>query len=160
MPNKPIKELMEQPVPEYARCPNCGAPPTEESIVQHRLQKLGYMHDDITFKCSKCGTAHLHGIPIGRGGYEDLWCGCNGDSYFLVHRVELPTTTLLPGVKNKVIILHLKCPVCYRFKKINRTIDEQYGVALVGYPQITGQMEGAKPYGWVEEQRQSSKEEK
>lgn len=40
-------------------------------------------------------------------------------------------------------------PYCFYFNKTLRKADN-HGVAMVGYPIITGQTEGAEPYGWVE----------
>lgn len=41
-------------------------------------------------------------------------------------------------------------PYCFYFNKALRKTDHN-GVALIGFPTITGQTEGARPYGWSEE---------
>jgi len=137
------EELTEQPAPEDARCPECHAAPTEESITRHRLSNLGYLHDDVYWECTECGNEWLSGIPIGEyDGGDDLWCESCGSEWMLTHRV-------LPN--GDTVILHLKCPndECYHWKDIERSTDG-VGRALVGYPQITGSIEGCKPYGYPE----------
>lgn len=42
-------------------------------------------------------------------------------------------------------------PYCFYFNRAIREPDPN-GVALVGFPAITGQLEGAQPYGWSEDE--------
>jgi len=126
------EELEEQTVPEESHCPECGASPTEDSVVQHRLAAVGYLHDDVKLQCSECEASWLLGIPIGEGGYDDLWCPSCDDSYAFVHRVEH-----LADRDTEKYRLHLKCPNCFTFRKVTREPDEN-GLALVGYPCLTG----------------------
>lgn len=126
------EDLEEQSVPEESNCPDCGASPTDESVVNHRLAAVGYLHDDVKLECSECDGDWLLGIPIGEGGHDDLWCPSCDDSYSFVHRVEHLTNTGTERYR-----LHLKCPNCFTFRKVFREPDEN-GLALVGYPVLTG----------------------
>lgn len=134
-------DLAEQPVPAASRCPECGGEPLPDRVV-HNLSAMGYKHDDIKQVCSECGHEWLNGCPIGefdRPEYAaDLWCDSCDETWMLVHRV---------APKDRWVTLHLKCPNCYAFDKARRSPDNR-GIALVGYPQITGQTEGAQPYGY------------
>lgn len=142
--------------PENARCPECGAEPPQEqidrAIVHDRLTNTGYLHGDFNFECEECGFGGdgdrwVHGVPVGdfEGG-ADLWCDpC--DTWFMVHRVA----TTGSHVPDDGVLLHLKCPSCFRFEKINRKGDRR-GVHLVGYPPITGKIDDeTRPYGWSDE---------
>lgn len=155
-------ELEEQPTPDVSVfCPDCGADPVytpdEKLAVQHRLSAAGYLHDDMTLRCSdtECRNQWTHGVPVdGFDGGEDLVCDsckhdpeCDHTQYYRVHRSELrdqPTPE-----SSGTVIYHLKCPRCYLFTTMEREVDNR-GVSLVGYPDITGSMDGADPYGWAE----------
>lgn len=139
-------DIVEQPIPEDSRCPECRAKPTEDSIVKHRLSSHGYLHDDKKLKCRKegCGTEWRHGIPVGDFDQPemaaDLWCDSCDSEWMLTHRV---------APKSAEVVLHLKCPNCFHFDKVRRSKDTKNGdVVLVGYPQITGETDGCKPYGY------------
>lgn len=137
-------DLPEQPRPENAHCPQCGSPATDESIRDHRLSDLGYMHDDISFQCTECDNSWVHGVPIGsdESGYgDDLWCQSCDAEYYRVHRVT---------VQKSSVRLDLKCPRCFHFTTTNRDRDE-HNRALVGFPDITGDRTGAAPYGWTDD---------
>lgn len=151
-------ELTEQAVPDVpVFCPECGGQPAQdldELRVQHNLSAMGYLHDDQMLECGDCENAWTHGVPIGTYGADDLECdSCRHDpnldepQYYRVHRV-VPSRQATPGSAGR-ITLHLKCPRCYLFKKVERQMDNR-GVALVGFPEITGSMDGADPYGWAE----------
>lgn len=136
-------DLTEQPLPAETRCPNCGSRPTDESVTKHNLSNMGYLHDDVHLQCSEdgCDGRWTLGVPIGEETRfaESLTCdSCGG--YCLVHRVH---------PKPETVTLHLKCPECYFFKKIIRKLDDN-DLALVGYPQITGTLDEAEPWGWEE----------
>lgn len=142
--------LEERPAPSETRCPECGAPPTEESTRDKNLSDLGYLHQDVRLRCSgdDCDERWVAGMPIGEFDRDDLAddlrCdACDSDRPMLVHRVRMR------GVGGHDIGLDLKCPnpECYRFEQVGRDLDDE-SVALVGYPSITGQTEGADPYGW------------
>lgn len=129
----------EQPAPE-TRCPECGAAPAPDP--EHRLAALGYLHDDVVFECSAadCDTEWTHGVPV--GDYDgpladDVACAVC-ESSGLVHRVE-------PA--DKSARLHFKCPECYHFWTVDRETGPG-GKILVGYPQLTGSTDGAKPEGY------------
>lgn len=152
------EELTEQAVPEVpVYCPECGGEPsqdTDELRVQHSLANMGYLHDDQTLECSECGNRWTHGVPVGEfDGGQDLVCdSCQHDEtlegaqYYRVHRV-VPSREASPGGAG-IVTLHLKCPRCYLFKKVKREMDHR-GIALVGFPPITGSMTGAQEYGWT-----------
>lgn len=137
----PEQDLDEQPL-QPTRCPDCGGEPAPE--VTHRLSATGYLHDDQTRICEDCGHQWDCGVPIGEFDRpelaESLQCGCGG--WRLVHRAAIT------GGGN--ITLHLKCPKCYSFVTEKRNVDSS-GVALVGYPQTSGQTEGCTPYGWEDD---------
>lgn len=121
-------------------CPQCGAEPTDESVREVQLSNLGYKHGDTSYECTECAHDWVHGVPVGSpdeyGG--DLRCEACADGWYLVHRIEQQTD----GVR-----LHLKCPTCYSFTYTNRSWDGA-GRALMGYPQITGELNPDKPYGF------------
>lgn len=142
-------------VPVY--CPECGGEPTrdlDELRVEHNLAAMGYLHDDQTLECGECGNKWTHGVPVGEfHGGQDLLCdSCNHDpdleepQYYRVHRV-VPSRRATPGAGAR-LTLHLKCPRCFLFKKVERTMDNR-GVGLVGYPDITGSTDEAQEYGWT-----------
>ena len=134
------------------QCPECGGEPNmqpEEALeVQERLQSNGYLHNDINLKCTECNHSWPHGIPRGRfEGFPDLECGACGYETMLVHRVNL--NEVPSGDSPGEVTLHLKCPACYQFDRVLRAMDAQ-GVTLVGYPDLTGEIdEDTNPYGWV-----------
>lgn len=136
-------KLENQPIPEETHCPKCRAEPTESSVRQHKLSDLGYMHDDVQLECSECEATWTLGIPIGEElEYgDDLWCSSCDDSVMLVHRVKVKPDDQM------VVKLHLKCPNCYYFTTIDRKCDDR-NLALVGYPQITGELSEDEPYGF------------
>lgn len=155
--------LEDQPIPAKSRCPECGDEPTDESLVEHHLSNMGYLHDDIELRCENDHT-WVCGVPIGRDDEygEDLHCDSCGDRFMLVHRVQITREAALQwGRRDREslpINVHLKCPngcedenaeACFYFKSVKRESDER-GIALIGYPQITGSREGAEPYGWNE----------
>lgn len=141
-----VDELEEQPIPADTRCPECGGEPLPDRVT-HNLSAIGYTHDDIQNVCADCGGEWTCGVPIGEFDRpemeDDLWCDACDDSWVLIHRV---------APKSTYIVLHTKCPNpdCNDFDRIRRKPDDS-GVALVGYPQITGSTEGCKPYGWVDD---------
>lgn len=137
-------ELSEQPIPSETRCPACGSEPTHDSIVTHRLSASGYRHDDLRLECGECGSRWTCGIPIGQEMEygDDLYCDACRDSPMLIHRVRV--------LGDHNLELHLKCPNCYYFDTLERETDES-GLALMGYPSITGSFEGADPYGYTED---------
>lgn len=133
--------MSKQAIPDDSNCPYCGSEPTEESVVERNLSDLGYRHEDIALECQDCGEAWWHGIPIGE--YEegnDLLCASCEQHRMLVHRVQ---------DRGRQFRLHLKCPNCYHFDKVDRTPDDEQ-IALVGYPAITGDADGAEPFGYEE----------
>lgn len=124
-----------QPIPEKTRCPNCRAKPTEESIIRRRLSANGYLHDDVRFECRECEERWLLGIPIGEGGYDDLYCESCRETYADVHRFQP-----WDGDEGDYRI-HLKCGGCDNFWFVFRDTDEN-GLVLVGYPHLTGEQDG------------------
>lgn len=131
-------DLDEQPLPP-TKCPECGGEPSDEII--HRLSAMGYSHDDQHVVCVDCGHRWTCGVPIGEFDRPemaaDLECSCG--HWRLVHRAQITDAGN--------VALHLKCPECYHFEIVSRETDAD-GIALVGYPQISGQTEGCDPYGY------------
>lgn len=111
--------------------------------VAHNLSAIGYTHDDQNLICEDCGHTWTCGVPIGEFDREDmaadLWCDSCDDEWAFVHRVQLTS--------GGTFTLHLKCPNCKTFEKVERNPDDS-GVALVGYPQITGSTDDASAYGY------------
>lgn len=128
-----VDDLVEQPLPSETRCPRCGEPPTEESVRQHKLSANGYLHDDVRLDCQECGGSWLLGIPIGEGGFDDLWCEACDDAYAFVHRFE----PWEDDDGEECRRMHMKCPNCVTFWYNLRYPDEN-DLTLVGYPSITG----------------------
>lgn len=144
----PHPDLERQPAPGASQCPVCGGNPAHDP--EHVLSASGYLHDDVKFTCADCGHRWTCGVPI--GAVEDAWaadllCDSCEKRYGLVHRVD-------PKCGSPVVELHLKCPNqdCLYFWTVQREqgVDDRSteAVALVGYPQITGQFQGAAWYGY------------
>lgn len=136
-----------QPVPSESSCPYCGGDPTDRTERHHSLSALGYLHDDVQMECADCGRTWPCGVPVGEydgPGAEELFCDSCEQRYMRVHRVNCD-----PRDRRDYYIIHLKCPnpECYYFDKIQREPDGG-GTALLGYPDITGSVENAKPYGY------------
>lgn len=145
-----------QAIPDETACPYCGAPPTDESTVEHNLSACGYLHDDIKLECRDCGESWMCGVPVGghadgdSDAVPDLFCASCDHHRLLVHRVELvtaPTSDAIPDDISTLVQLHLKCPSCNWFTTTVRAPDRS-GVALVGYPSITGDLEDAAASGY------------
>jgi DNA-directed RNA polymerase subunit RPC12/RpoP len=139
-------DLEEQPVRDDSTCPKCGGESLPDLVV-HNLSAIGYKHDDQRHVCAECGHEWYHGVPIGEFDRpemaDDLRCSDCGDEWMLVHRV---------APKSAHVVLHLKCPECFNFDRVERALDDANGnVALVGYPQITGSTEGCDPYGYQDD---------
>lgn len=137
------EEIIEQPIPDTTRCPECGGEPLSD-LVTHNLSALGYAHDDQQHVCEDCGHEWTNGVPVGEFDRpdmaDDLYCSSCDDEWMFVHRV---------APKSANVVLHLKCPNCYHFDRVRRSKDTKNGgVALVGYPQITGETAGCDPYGY------------
>lgn len=138
--------MMEQPIPVDSKCPECGGEPLPDRVV-HNLSAIGYTHDDQKHVCEDCGSEWTNGVPIGEFDRPemaaDLRCDSCEDAWMLVHRV---------APKSANVVLHLKCPKCFHFERVRRTKDAKNGdVALVGYPQISGETSGCDPYGYENE---------
>jgi uncharacterized protein with PIN domain len=140
------REFAEVDAPEKTRCPDCGTVPTEESVRDKQLSDLGYLHQDTFFECESCSREWTCGVPIGSSDTyaEELFCKACQDSWYRVHRVKVNPVESGPG---GTFHLHLKCPNCYDFERIDREVDNR-GIALVGWPQITGEMDGCENYGY------------
>ena len=135
--------LEEQPIPEDTSCPECGDDPTDDSLVEHKLSNMGYLHDDIQLSCDN-GHTWSCGVPIGEfDGGDSLICDSCDESWMYVHRVQLSSG-------DEKILLHLKCPNCKYFEEVEREPDGD-GVALVGYPPITGDTVYADSFGYETE---------
>lgn len=146
-----VDGLEEQPERPDSKCPECGGEPLPDEVL-HRLSNLGYTHDDHKYQCSECGYQWSCGVPIGDFDHpemaEDLHCDSCGKADMLVHRVVLGTTSIQGD-----LTIHLKCPNpdCHYFTRIGRDTDKD-GRALMGYQQITGATEDARPYGYVRDE--------
>lgn len=122
-------DLDPQEIPETARCPDCGAKPTDESVRGHHLAALGYTHDDISLACQECGREWMLGVPIGSHDEdEDLWCSAC-DRRGRVHFVH-------PSKVGPRLMCLIKCPECYHAWRIWR--DVRGGRALIGHSDVTG----------------------
>lgn len=145
--------LDRQPVPTDSRCPDCGAEPTDESLVEHRLSDLGYTHDDQTLSCSdpECGRTWTCGVPIGiyHGSLaDDLHCDSCEDAWFRVHRIRVPDPSVASTDSDApVAYVYVKCPNCYRFRRLEREFGP-HGFAMLGFPHITGATDGARAFGY------------
>lgn len=137
--------LQEQPRRENSTCPECGGESLPDRVA-HNLSAIGYTHDDIENMCEN-GHTWTNGVPIGEFDRpemaNDLFCSSCEDEWMFVHRVAPKSTN---------VVLHLKCPNCFHFTRVRRSKDTKNGdVALVGYPQITGETAGCDPYGYDNE---------
>lgn len=146
-----MSELTEQDIPDSAKCPNCGAEPTEESVVEHRLSNMGYLHDDIWLECKECGydDEWLLGVPIGEyDSGDDLVCDSCSTPY-RIHRIKIVLRSLGDNPEDIRLRLMCKCPNCNYYPKPfpTREVDKD-GVSLMGHPDITGTTEDAEAYGW------------
>lgn len=161
------EEEVEFDVPDEAVCPECGGEPTDESERERFLSDMGYMSGECPLVCGTCGSKFLHGVPLGEFDlYDDMECpACSQrgvSSYFRVHRVHVdppdPPMEFSEERRRRVldmenpVLLHVKCPECFHMPKgggVYRDADD-YGLALVGNPPITGETDGARPQGYRE----------
>lgn len=140
-------EMEHQAVPSATMCPYCGGKPTDASARDHQLSAVGYLHDDIQLTCRDCDSEWACGMPIGELDHpmaEDLYCDSCTDRFMRVHRVAPDWGC--PENRQRVLI-HAKCPNCFYFDKFVRECGPR-GIALMGYPDITGSLENASEYGW------------
>lgn len=139
-----MAELQEQPIPSESKCPDCGGDPTNESVAEHRLSNMGYLHDDVELECEDCDITWSVGIPIGDSpDNEELKCRSCNDEWMLIHRFKVYTEQ-----EDTFVKMHLKCPNCYHFDITEpRQVDEN-DLVLTGYPQITGDVKDAEEWGW------------
>lgn len=140
-----MTDIPEQDFPSESKCPECGGEPTAESIAEHRLSALGYLHDDRKPQCEDCGNEWLVGIPVGDGPENHkLWCDSCDDEWMFVHRIRIKDIHSWVELQ-----LHLKCPNCYYFKMTDfYQVDDDRNVALTAYPPITGSVDDADEFGW------------
>lgn len=131
-----------QSIPEESCCPECGEPPSEDSIMRQNLSSLGYMHEDKFMECSACDNQWTIGIPHGQTD-DDRWVcdACGGD--FMPHFVyvypERGETHVRP-----------KCQDCYWVPDVPITLDsvvedDRISVFL-SHHAVTGDQEDAEPY--------------
>lgn len=141
-------DLEEQPVPEDAQCPECGADPLDSP--PHKLSALGYTHDDILLTCSdeECLNQWILGVPIGESDYgDDLRCSCGTIAY--PHKIDLRSMVEQiedaddPEWGDVALDVYCKCPNCSHYFGVERTPDSK-GIALVGNPTLTGSTEDAE----------------
>lgn len=133
--------LEPQDIPAGSRCPNCGAKPTDETRIEHRLSNLGYKHDDILLECSECGTEWNHGMAQGNPPeemYEDLRCECG--VFMRVHGITARGVTATNPFDEVYLRLLLKCPNCQHTKRVDRETDGTFST-LVGFPMTTGELD-------------------
>lgn len=145
-------DLDEQPLPEDAQCPACGAAATDESVRRHKLSAHGYLHDDQMLCCTECSETWTLGVPIGDYEGGELVCDACAAS-MAVHRVAVDKNGArrwAAGDRGLTMTLHLKCPACKLFETIEKDADEG-GVVLVGNPRTAGQTDGACSYGYPRE---------
>lgn len=139
---------------EKAKCPQCGAKPTKESVTNVRLSEMGYKHGDAVLRCNECPKEWTHGIPVGEGDPfdSDLYCKSCADEWYRVHRVQphIQIDWSEEEYEHTQIQLHVKCPNCYHFDRLQRSVDDRR-IALVGFPMITGEIDGVEPYGYLKE---------
>ncbi|MFD1515661.1 hypothetical protein [Halomarina rubra] len=142
-----MADLADQPVPSDTRCPECGGEPAHDTV-KHRLQALGYLHDDLRLTCSDCGERWTCGVPIGEFDKPELAadfeCPC-GETR-LVHWIDATGRNARGD-----IALGVKCPNedCRHFEWIGRETDAN-NVAMTGYEHLGGQTAGADAYGYPE----------
>lgn len=151
------------PLPEKIACPECGhyceGEEVREAKMKENLSNNGYLHRDVWFTCPECGYGDeederwVHGIPVRNyDGGEDLWCDAC-ETWYMVHRVGVEGMKLVDGegmirVPEEGIVLHVKCPVCFDFKRVKRVAGNS-GIALVGFPPITGEINrDTAPFGY------------
>lgn len=137
-------------LPSESKCPSCGSEPDDESSRRYQLSMMGYLHQDVRFSCSGCDCEWSCGVPIdgseaepefpGREG--DLWCDSCDSAWMLIHRVR-------PNTNGDKMNLDLKCPnpECHYFTRAKRETGPN-SYALIGYPQITGDLDGCDPFGY------------
>lgn len=139
-------------VPEVT-CPSCDGGPEVPLDTKRNLSDLGYLHGDIDLRCESCGHTWSHGVPVEGGNSpmgELLRCHVCDGGPMLVHRITYNREMDREGRDGAhLLTLHLKCPDCKYFRKVHRTTDRD-GICLVGYPEITGDLDSASPRGWSE----------
>lgn len=133
-------------------CPECGEEATEESVREHDLSAMGYLHDDVKLECSN-GHRWTLGVPIGDPPEaEDMVCDSCGET-MAVHRVIVKRANLQALIDRNGparVGLHLKCPACNYFTTTQRRSDAR-GTVLIGNPETTGQVDGAETEGYPDD---------
>lgn len=140
-------------MPTESRCPECGGEPDDESSRRYQLSSMGYLHQDVRFVCSECEFEWSCGVPVDKSEDEQdfpgrngsLWCDSCDQAWMLVHRV-------MPHSIGAGVRLDLKCPreECNYFTRARRETGPN-GYALIGYPAITGKIDGSTPFGYPKE---------
>ena len=126
-------------LPEHSNCPECGAEPTDESIVKQRLSDNGYLHRDTKLQCNECGERWIVGEPRGESETAvEMWgCdSCGGE--LMPHFVYI-------AAQEGVLQIRPKCRDCFHVPDTRIAIgmdgsgDSLNG--LIGHPSVTGEMD-------------------
>lgn len=130
----------EQPIPEESSCPNCGGDPA--NVIEHRLQALGYKHDDIHLRCEDCGKKWTAGVPIGTPDSEDLRC----DACMESDGVEVygRANWIRHEDDKGQFSITVKCPRCFYVWSVSR--DATNGATMVHDPVVAGDDEAENPF--------------
>lgn len=134
--------MKEQELPAGAACPNCGNTATDESIVEHRLQSLGYKHDDIHLQCSNCQKKWVAGVPIGTPDSTDLRCDAcwKSDDHEVYGRVNW----IREEDEKKQFSITVKCPRCLFVWSVTRDVTN--GGAMMHDPVVAGDDDAENPF--------------
>lgn len=125
--------------PDGLTCPECDA--DDITLASTNLSTLGYLATDHTFQCGACGHHFACGEPVGEFGHDivdDTGCGVCGATGYLYQLHE--------GVSG--VALRFKCPDCYYVWVVER--EWRDGAITVGYAELMGERDGARPYGYEE----------
>lgn len=124
-------------------CPACDAGPKEVLEAGRNLTELGYLAEDVTHQCSRCGHCFARGEPVGDFDRADLVaettcdaCGGRGLVYQLHDAPE------------RDVSARLKCEACHYVWVVDR--DFENGGITFGYPSVMGRTDGANPWGYTD----------
>lgn len=130
------REPEEQPVPDAARCRECGGAIVKTS---GNLHAIGYLAEDQYLFCEDCGQKQTHGVPDGEADeyfWHDLVCESCGE-WGRTHRINV-------DFRRERVGLVMKCPECYYVWQVGRAVGD--ACAIVGWPMTTGELGEGTPW--------------
>jgi predicted RNA-binding Zn-ribbon protein involved in translation (DUF1610 family) len=121
-------------------CPECGAQPTDESVIYEQLSHLGYHHTDTRYECSMCGEKWIVGEPHGTIDNDTWVCDSCGGDY-------IPHFLYINSGENTIRV-RPKCKDCFYLPKERIELESKFNGenirGFVGHHLTTGDMEDSE----------------